>query len=232
MAQRASAIPDAGAWLALVHRSGAEGRRWAREYRRWQPVAAMNADCLALLHARRWEEGEALLRRFRAAVDGAEGAAGPATRALLERWYQAVFGYYLYCREEYDAAERAMVLASESIAAAVGHLPALLPLVPGCHEFRLHRARIARNRRRWAAMWDHVEAVRAMFEGRTPFCLLADGRPVGLAEVRAHYAALGPLDGPEARIAASFLDDRTRLGDLDRFVREMTRLPGFVIPYL
>lgn len=218
----------ADAWLLFVRKSGADGRRWADAYRRYVPLSAMNGECLALLRARRWEEGAAALARFRAGVDAA--GADPATREVLERWYHAVHGYSLYCREEYAQADRAMARASEAVARAVGHLPALLPLVTHCHEFRLHRARISRNRRRWREMWAHVDEVRGMFEGSRPFCRLPAGGEVGLAEVRAYHAALQGLDEDEHAAAGHLLDDAARMRDFDRFVREMTRLPGFVIP--
>jgi hypothetical protein len=217
-------------WLGLVRRSGPEGRRWADAYRRWEPVAALNAECLRLLHAGAFAQGSDLLARFRAEVDAAS-AADPATRAVLERWYEAVHGYRLYALGRYRAADAAMRRAADAVARAVFHLPALLPLVHHCHEFRLHRARISRNRRRWQEMWGHVEEVRGMFEGRRPYCLLPDGRAVGLAELQAFYAAAGPLEGEEREAAVQVLDDAERMRGLDAFVHRMCRIPGFVIPY-
>lgn len=230
MPQQTSAQQPLDPWLAFVRGSGAEGRRWARGYRRWEPVAAMNPECLALLHARRWEEGAERLSCFRAAVDAAWGA-DPATRAVLERWYQAVYGYFLYCRESYEEADLAMVAAGEAVAAAVGDVPSLLPLVHHCHEFRLHRARIARNQGRWAAMREHVEEVRSMFEGRAPYCLLPDGRAVGIAEVKAFHRCISGLDLPEREAAEEILDDQRRMASFDRFVHQLYRFSGMVIPY-
>jgi hypothetical protein len=230
MPPSAAVLPAPDPWLSLVRRSGAEGRAWADAYRRWEPVAALNPVCLRLLHARRWEEGAEALARFRAAVDRAVDA-DPATRAVLERWYQAVYGYALYCRDDHAGAERAMVRAGDEVARAVGELGALLPLVHHCHEFRLHRARIARNQRRWDEMWAHVDEVRAMFEGRAPYCLLPDGRAVGLAEVKAYHRALGGLDAAERAAVDALLDDRARMDSFDRFVHVLCRIPGFVIPY-
>jgi hypothetical protein len=230
MPPTAAVVPPPDAWLSLVRRSGAEGRAWADAYRRWEPVAALNPLCLRLLHARRWEEGVEALARFRAEVEGATDA-DPATRAVLERWYQAVYGYLLYCRDDHAGAERAMVVAGDAVARAVGEVGALLPLVHHCHEFRLHRARIARNQRQWAEMWAHLAEVREMFEGRAPYCLLPDGRAVGLAEVKAYHLALRGLDAAERAAVDSVLDDRARMASLDRFVHALCRLPGFVIPH-
>lgn len=218
----------ADAWLLFVRRSGAEGRRWAEGYARFEGIAAMNGECLALLHARRWEEGDAALRRFRAAVDAA--GADPATRDVLERWYEAVDGYRLYCLGAFAEADAAMRRASDAVARAVGRVGALLPLVTHCHEFRLHRARIARNRRCWAEMWAHVDEVRGMFEGCRPFCRLPGGGEVGMAEVERFHRGLRGLDADERAAADHLLDAGERMRDFDRFVRRMTRIPGFVIP--
>ncbi|HEX8321102.1 hypothetical protein [Longimicrobium sp.] len=220
----------AASWLYFVAASGDEGRRWVQDYSRFQHLVDMNQDCLALLRRRSWDEGAEHLRRFRAGVDAAEDAA-PATRALLERWYQAVYGYYWYSLDRHDEARRAMVAAADAIALAIGHLPCLVPLATQCHEFHLHLARIARNERRWADMWRHVDDVRAMFKGSRPFCLLPDGRGVGLDDVRRFYASLGKLPAEQDDVRAYLLDDAVRMRDFDRFVREMLRLPGFVVAY-
>ncbi|MET0400023.1 MAG: hypothetical protein ABW277_24750 [Longimicrobiaceae bacterium] len=229
MAQAAT-LDTTYTWLHFVGMSCEEGRRWAEEYLRYSEVVDMNYECLVLLKRRRFAEGAAHLRRFRERVDGA-GDAHPSIRAVLDRWYHAVDGYYWYCMEAYDTAERAMIHAHDAVATAIEHLPCLVPLANHCHEFRLHRARIARNLHRWPEMWGHVAEVRGMFQGKRPFCELSDGTGIGLGRVRDFYDSLGPLSEDERASVAYVLDERTRMREFDRFVHAMCRLPGFVIQY-
>jgi len=200
------------------------------EYLRHMPVVDMNYECLVLLKRRRFDEASAHLGRFRERVDAVNGP-DPSVRAVLERWYQAVYGYYWYCLEEYEQAERAMILAHDAVAEAIEHQPCLLPMANHCHEFRLHRARIARNQRRWADMQAHIDEVRGMFRGERPYCVLSDGRGIALPEIKRYYAALPALSKEEREAVAYVLDDRVRMRDFDRFVHELARLPGFVIVY-
>ncbi len=221
---------EALSWTHFVERSGEEGRRWLAGYRRARPVAALASESLALLRARRADEGLAVLERMRPGVDAAEDA-DPGVRAVLERLYHGALGYYFYTRSAWDAADAAMARAHDALADALGHRPFLLPLVVDCHEFRLHRARIARGRERWGEMWGHVEAARQMLEGCAPFCVLPDGSAAGMDELRGFYDRLHPLGGDEAAALAPLLDDGVRLRLFRRSVRLLCRLPWVAVPY-
>ena len=217
-------------WLHFVGRSSDEGRHWAEEYRQIQSMEELRDRSLLLLRRRRFEEGYELLAQLGEGLRSAEGAER-SIRSVLERWYYGVLGYYFYCVEEFDQAERAMVQAHDAVAAAIGERRFLLPLANHCHEFRLHRARIARNRCRWVEMRSHVEEVRGMIQGRLPFCVLHDGTEVRLPALRTFYTSIPSFTEAEWVSVSHLLDDTALLRDFGQFVHGMYRVPGFVIPY-
>ncbi len=63
------------------------------------------------------------------------------------------------------------------------------------------------------------------------FCELPGGGGVGMDEVRAFFAALGPLSPEEEDAARPTLDDRERLLAFDGAVRRTCRIPGLVVAY-
>ncbi|HYR07731.1 MAG TPA: hypothetical protein VEQ60_08175 [Longimicrobium sp.] len=217
-------------WLHFVRRSGDEGRRWAEQYRSARELEALSTRSLGCLRRRRFDEGYALLMQLGDEIRSAK-VAEPSMRAVLDRWYYGVLGYYFYCLDQSDQAEAAMVQAHQAVAAAIGARRFLLPLANHCNEFRLHRARIARNRARWDEMRTHVDEARGMMTGAVPFCLLEDATPVGIPAIRAFYAAIPSLTAAERDSLAGLLDDAVRLRDFEQFVNAMYRIPGFVIPY-
>ncbi|HET6231935.1 MAG TPA: hypothetical protein VFE05_17820 [Longimicrobiaceae bacterium] len=226
--QAPAADRDRYMWFHFVRRTGADGEAWLDEYRR---IGLGNAtvDAVNLMRAHRLDEGYALLESVR---DGMEALADgdPSQRSVLERWYYGVLGYYFYCMSSFPEAHAAMERAQVAVAEAVGLRPFLHPLVVDCYEFRLHRARIARNQRRWAEMWEHVDAARTMMHGRQPFCVLDDGTPVGIESVKDFYRSLG-LDDAERAAVAHLVDDEVRHRSFEGAVQVACRLPGFVIPY-
>jgi hypothetical protein len=230
MAQVRTPATEEYSWAHFVGLSGEEGERWLKEYVRHEPVVDMNFECLMLIKDGLFDAAAAHLRLFRERVDAAESDE-PSIRPVLERWYQAVYGYYWYVLEEYDEADRAMTAAADACGEAIALQPCLLPMADHCPEFRMHRARIARNQRRWSEMWEHTEEVRAMFRGERPLCVLPDGRGIVLPEVKRYYAALAVSTDGEREALSHKLDDQVRMRDFDRFVQQMMRLPGFVIAY-
>lgn len=217
-------------WLHFVRRSGDEGRRWAEDYLESKPLEELGTRALHHLRARRFEEGLAALEELGAALAN-DSARDPSVHAVLERWYYGVQGYWFYAQEEFDRADCAMARAHDAVTAALGLRRILLPLANHCHEFRLHRARIARNRRRWDEMRVHVNDVREMVRGHLPYTVLADGTPVWISDICAFYASLPEPAEEEITSVSRLLDDASRLADFETFVRAMYRVPGFVIPY-
>lgn len=220
-------------WLHFAARCGEEGRAWAEGYRRHRAVVRCSDEALALLRRRRTEEGHAALVRMRealAALDGdAEGVA-ESVRCVLERWYQGTLGYYHYCRDEHDAAQHAMERAHAAVARAISRRRFLLPLANHCHEFCLHQARIARNRRWWEPMFARVEEARQMIEDRWPLCETDDGERIFMSTLRDFFLSLGELSDEERQALDLFFDERARRQLFDRFVRRLYALPGFAIP--
>jgi hypothetical protein len=216
-------------WLHFVARSGDEGRQWAEEYR---GPAVLKADLLAVqalkeMRAGRLDAGDARLEEMAESFRPLD--LPPSIRAVLERWYHGVAAYSFYCREEFDRAEEALDGADRAVIEAVSRQRALLPLANHCQEFRLHHARIARNRRRWAAMQRHIEIAQAMIEDRIPLCTLRDGSAVHTSDLCAFFEAIG-LTGEERESLNGLLDEKTRFRLFDRFVAGLQALPGFVIP--
>jgi hypothetical protein len=217
-------------WLHFIRKTGDDGRRWAEAYAQHRNVAHLCDEALTLLRRRRTAEGRALLEaagRARAAL----ADAAPSIRSVMDRWYYGVLGYYLYTVDAYDQADQVMRQAADAVADAVGREPFLLPLAYHCHEFYLHRARIARNRMRWVEMREYVDEVRGMMESRVPLCSLADGTAVTVGDVQGFYRAFEPLTDEERAGCRTLVEDGALMAGFDRFVRTMYRVPWAVIPY-
>lgn len=216
-------------WLHFAERSGEEGEAWAQAYRRYEPLEGSSIEALALLRGNEIDAGRLALERLRGELLAAADAP-PSVRHVLDRWYFGVVGYLHYRLEEFAAAEAAMVAAHDAVSAAVGRRRFLLLLANHCHEFSLHRARIARNQRRWREMAAHLEHARGMMADRVPLCHLADGTPIFFATLGDYYRAL-PLTAAEDDWLSDLLDAGRRLQLFDRFVHRLQAQPGFAIPY-
>jgi hypothetical protein len=218
-------------WDYLVSRSGDAGRDWMLAYARPEHAAIVEAtdQALALCLQRRFAPARGLLDEA-----GARLAALPEARAsivhVLERWVHGVSAYHDYCVEDYEPARRGLDLAAEAIRAAVDQDRFLLPLAHHCHEFHLHHARIARNRRRWPEMREHLGIVRAMLENRAPLCVLGDGTEVGYAQLARHCATLPDIPAEAQASLTLFSDQALRSKHHDRFILALYLLPGVVIP--
>jgi hypothetical protein len=218
-------------WLRFVARSEEHGRLWVEEYRRPEVRAAeVRADeALALLRRRHLEEGRAELR----CMEDLLGAltVTPSIRYVLDRWYFGILAYYEYAIEDFDAAGESLRRADAAVVAALSIERTLIPLANHCQEFRLHQVRIARNRRRWQEMRQHIEVALAMTEERLPLCLLADGTTVGFPEIVAFYDSIPDFTEEEREVLSGMLDPVIRRRIFHRFVAEIYAFPGFVIPY-
>lgn len=219
-------------WQYYTARSGAPGQQWLREFRqpRHSELAGRINEALRLLHRRHvepaWQHLEAADNVLRSLAD-----VRPSIVHVLGRMYHGVLAYYFYAIRSFDAAQQELGAADRCVREAVSCDRILLPLALDCPEFRLHNARIARNRKRWAEMHRYIEIVSGMIENRIPLCELADGTSVDYDVLERHYHGLS-LD-PEARERlVPILDPDQRRHHFDRFVMEIYLLPGFVIPYV
>lgn len=224
--------PDVPAydWLHFVARSSDEGRRWVENYRRLEVLDTDRLAALALLDFRegRQKSGAARLKRISKRLRDLELSS--SIRAVLNRWYHGVVAYDRYCREDFDGAGESLDLANAAVTTAVSEQRELLLLANHCQEFRLHHARIARNRRRWKEMEHHVEVARSMVESQSPLCILSNRSAVFMTDIQNFIYRLD-LDDKEREFLKSLLDDKLRLMLFDRFVTGLQMIPGFVIPY-
>lgn len=222
-----SAPDDRHPWTYWVRRSGDDGARWLERYAQCLPVAQTCDRALALLRGRDLAQGMTLLAT--AAEQLHSMPMEPSIRAVMDRWYFGTLAYGCYAEGDHDRADACMVAAHDAVAAAVGERPFLLALAHHTQEFRLHRARIARNRCRWAEMHAHVAHARAMTAGNVELCRLPAGGEVWIGAVKGFYARIPGLTPDELRGLRGITDDEQRMTLFDRFVQGLYRLPGFVI---
>lgn len=177
----------------------------------------------------RFEEGKAMLERARAELHALRGNVDPPTYAVVERWYNTAVGFLHYRLKEFEEADAAMVRADENVVTAISHERSLLPLAIACSEHRIQRARIARNRRAWRDMHEHLAAASDMLYGRRPLCVLLDGSAIWVSQVQRFVRSLPP---PKTKRAAELLrlaDEAWNRPLHDRTVRRIIKLDGFVI---
>jgi hypothetical protein len=216
-------------WFDMVQMTGTEGRLWVREYARVLPLVTQVLAPLPLLRGGDLERGGEMVERAGEAL-AATRVEHASLAALLDRWYLGVAGYAHYAREEYDPADDCMRRAVERLGDALAEHAFLMPMADDAFELILHRARIARNRRRWAEMWGYLDDAAALREERRPYGTLACGTPVMMSTVVAWFGAL-PVP-PEAQPVAPHLQDPAeRHRNTESMVRGILRLSGFAIPH-
>lgn len=220
-------------FLHWVIVSGDEGRRWAEAYlsSEVRGAAQLSVGAVDVVRAGRHHEGLQMLRQARLELDALRGTTPASVYSVLERWYYGALGFYFYAIEQFDEADDAMVRAHAAVARAIKHQHYLLPLVIDCSEFHTHRARIARNRRDWAAMHEHCHAALEMRVGERPFCVLGDGREVWLRDVQAFFRSIPSITLEDWGKLAYIVDDAWNRANIERGIRRLYRLPGFVIQY-
>jgi hypothetical protein len=217
-------------WLHFASRSGDAGRAWAQDYRRHADLVETSNDALDLMRRNELESGYARLRDYAAGIEALDSPSR-SMRALLDRWYHGVAGYYFYCRGDFEYAERSMCAAHEAVVDAISEASFLVLVSVHCKEFRLHHARIARNRRHWPEMNEHVQHAWAMSADQEPLCTTRKGQPIFFTTIAAFLYSLKPLTTDEQDAIQPLVDGARRAVLLDRFVRELERHPDVVIRY-
>jgi len=217
-------------WLHFAARTGEAGAAWAKQYTRYIPIVELSNTALELLRSRQMEQGQAKLQEFLLAVKGLDGIA-PSMRAVMNRWYQGVAAFYLYCIEDFDGADEAMLLAHEAVVEAISESGFLIMLSVHCQEFCLHQARISRNRQRWQEMHGYIERARAMVMDNTPLCDMKNGQSIYFSTLCRFFESLQPLDAREQAAIRGLVDKEERTRSFDKFVRRLVRLPDFAISY-
>ncbi len=215
-------------WMQHIAASGPPGEDWCEVYGRHDEVERISTEALVLLRQHRLEEGRARLtdasKERQQLPPGLQGS----IVAVLDRWYFGTEGYALFLEGELDRAAEAMEKARQAVIAALSEAPFLMPLANHCQEFTMHRARIERNRRRWAEMWTHIDEARNMLIERQPLCRLQDGSTIDLQTLQHFYEALDLAK--EERSAVGVLDSleqRDRL--FGAFLRRLLTPPDFTI---
>jgi hypothetical protein len=217
-------------WHHFVARSGPEGKRWVEEYgieQRLQ-LAEMTERALQQLRGQQIRAGKELLEEVESRLERLEGAPS-SVLLVMKRFFWATLAYYHYCIDDLDRAEQTLDLAHQAVVSAIEAAPCLLPLALHCHEFRLQHARIARRRRRWSEMREHLQTVRAMLEDRIPLCILSDGRPIYLSALTGSLRSIPSLDLEEIESLRFFLDEEHRRECIGASLMSLYVLPGVVI---
>ncbi|HEX2080631.1 MAG TPA: hypothetical protein VHG08_23205 [Longimicrobium sp.] len=226
-----SASEKTFAWLRFVALSGREGEQWSEAFGHVRPLVRLCAQSVVdLRRGGAPEKSLDMLRCAREGLDTLDAGTDAAVRPAADRFYYGALGYYFYTRRALEEADDSMSRAHHAIVQAVGRHRWLVPMAYDCYELRMHRARIARDRFRWSEMREHAEESAGMRAGRSPLCLLSDGTPIALADVRRFYESL-PLTDDDREALWWIVDEDQGSREAARFVRSMFRLSGFVIQY-
>jgi hypothetical protein len=226
-----SATEKTFAWLRYVALSGRQGERWSHDYEHVRPLVELCMQSVSdLRRGTPHEAALALLQSARQGLDALDERTDASVRAAADRSYYGALGYYFYTRRAFDEADDSMSRAHHAVVQAVDRRRWLMGMAYDCYEFKMHRARIARDRCRWREMREHAEASAEMRSGRRPLCLLSDGTPIALGDIRQFYDSL-PLSEDDREAVSWIVDEDQGSREAARFVRSMFRLSGFVIQY-
>jgi hypothetical protein len=218
-------------WLRYVALSGRQGERWSRDFERVRPLVQQCMQSVSdLRRGTPHEAALALLQSAREGLDALDERTDASVRAAADRSYYGALGYYFYTRRAFEEADDSMSRAHHAVVQAVDRRRWLMGLAYDCYEFKMHRARIARDRCRWSEMREHAEESADMRAGRRPLCLLSDGTPIALGDLRRFYYSL-PLTDDDREVLATIVEEERGSQEAARFVRSMFRLSGFVIQY-
>ena len=154
----------------------------------------------------------------------------PSIGHVASRWYYSVAAYLRYLDHDFYGAELLLEKAETAVQCAASQEDFLLPFAHHCTDFRLQKARIARDCQRWITMRDHLNVVRGMNEGVIPLCALTDGRDVRFHHVVEFYSALD-LSEDDRSFLRSLLDDQLRLFMIKRAICLFYTHLGPVIVY-
>lgn len=231
--ERLGLYPGQFPWYHFIARSGDAGQRFVlqfNEHNGGEMTTLVDQGLDSLRHRRR-EEGRALLRQSVEFLDARRGVAPPSVVHVLERWSHSALAYESYLDQDFDAAEHHFEIAEQAICNAIEELPCLIMIANHCYDFRLQRARIARNRLHWRVMKNHIEVGRTMVENQRPLCVLGNGEKIFIKAVDHFHGAIQPRDEEERVALAGILNTERRQELFEHTVKDSYALPGIVIPY-
>lgn len=231
--KKASKLEEALLWYHFVPASGPEGRDWYDEYQQsgWEALCQRIDVSVALMRRRQIDAGKALLDQCRAPLEASEARTASRTVAgVAEEAYFGALAYFHYHRGQFAAAQDALDRASDRIAEVVGKAPYLVTFTTKCHDFCLHRARIARGEAHWQDMWSRVQEGREMLAGDRPLCR-GDHGATYIADAEAFFEAITPADDIERRALDLLRDRSSMIAAYEKRAVGATMPPGVVIDY-
>jgi hypothetical protein len=216
-------------WVHFVARHSAAGRSWAEEYKlRCGDVYQETRKSLGLLRKRQITAGREALTAARSGLS-ALGYLPPSLAHVMDRWYYGALAYYFYCVSSFDAALEAIKRANEAVESAIGCEPLLLPFAQTCHEFPLHKARIAYVRGRWREVREQIGLAWQSLHDERPLCVLPDGTAIYFSRLIEFYRQIPSLDADEEASLQSVFDENARRNLFERTAAGIYATP--VIPY-
>jgi hypothetical protein len=220
-------------WYYFIPRSGPDGRAWYARFLAGQGMETCLAleGALELAKRKRWEESTRLLAGIERDLRARRERFEPALRLVLKRHSLGVQAYLRYGQGHYPQAVRLLAAASAAALQAIERAPFLLTLASSEYEFCLHRARIARNQRRWAEMKTFLDLGRAMVRTEAPLCRLPGGREVFLADLDAVHRGLTPQSPLEAQALDILTDAPLRRAEFESSARGIELLGTVVTPF-
>ncbi|HWM90076.1 MAG TPA: hypothetical protein VN493_04860 [Thermoanaerobaculia bacterium] len=204
-------------WVERYHQSGAAD------------METRSSHALQSLRTRRIAEGRCYLGQIEQTLPSLF-AVESSIGHIVSRWFYSVAAYLHYLEDDFEGAEMLLGQAERAIRCAVSQEDILLPFAHHCMDFRLQKARIARDRQQWIMMRDHLEAVQGMNENTVPLCTLTDGREVRFPQIIDFYSSIG-LSESDRNFLRSLLDTELRLFMTKRAIRLFYTHLGPVIVY-
>jgi len=214
-------------WRQFIGFSGAHGEAWLETYARTDrgPGGAIST-AMAVLRRGDAAAGGAILARAARHRDVPDSDY-PGVIHVLNRFYHGAVAYYKYQIGDLVGAERELDEAGLAIRRAIEANPILLPIAPMMVDIPLQKARIARSRRDWGAMAQHLAAMRRMETGDRPLCTLSDGMVIDYASLGSYLR--GVVHGEHQQAAMRrLLDANARLRGFRRLTTKLYALPGLV----
>lgn len=227
------ALRKALTWFYFIPYNGNAGRSWYESFLSHGGMEMCLDLELALELARRKGAGESrriLLDTFRR-LRGLQRASPDTLALVMKRQYLGVHAYWRYVHGDYLNALRLLDIASAAARGAIERAPFLAVLASSEYEFCLHRARIARNRRRWEEMRSHLRRGRAMIRCEEPLCLLPTGKPLFLHDLDDLHLALTPQSDLDREALRILTDKALREAEFEHLARGIEMLGTVVTPY-
>lgn len=231
--RKATRLEEALLWYHFVPASGPEGRDWYDEYRRsgGETLGQRIDVSVALMRRRKVDAGKALLDECRPQLEAPEArSSSRAVAGVTEEGYFGALAYFHYHHGEYDAARHALDCAADRIAEVVASAPYLVTFTTKCHDFCLHRARIARGEARWQEMRTRIQEGREMLAGERPLCR-GDHGATYIADAEAFFQAITPADDIERRALDLLCDRTSMIATYEKRALGATIPPGIVVDY-